>query len=277
MNGQYFSRNGQLLPISDALISVENISYQYGFGVYETIKIRNKTLYFLQQHVERLLQSAKLVYLDHNFTAKQIKVYIHELIKKNNVTSCNIKILLIGGKITSDNFLFILTSSPLFPDKKLYLYGTAISTVSFERFLPNAKTLNMLPSYLFYAEANKQKHYDKLLIDRYGNILEGTRTNVFVIQGNILITPPKDTVLNGITRQTVIAVAKKNGFAVKEEKIPLFSLDDFDGAFLTSTSSKIIPIIQVDNFKFLEISSELKKLMRIYDEFLKTSKGIFVK
>ena len=53
MNEQYFSRNGQLLPISSALISVENISYQYGFGVYETIKIRNKTLYFLQQHVER--------------------------------------------------------------------------------------------------------------------------------------------------------------------------------------------------------------------------------
>jgi len=277
MNEQYFSRNGQLLPISDALISVENISYQYGFGVYETIKIRNGTLYFLQQHVERLLQSAKLIYLDHNFTAKQIEVYVYELIKKNDAINCNVKILLIGGKTTSNNFLFILIFPPLFPNKKLYLYGTVVSTVSFERFLPSAKTLNMLPSYLFYAEANKQKHYDKLLIDRYGNILEGTRTNIFVIQGNALITSPKDTVLNGITRQTVIAVAKKNGFAVKEEKIPLSALDDFDGAFLTSTSSKIIPIIQVDDFKFLKISSELKKLMRIYNEFLKTSKGVFVK
>lgn len=275
MSFEYFSKNGVILPVSDALIPLENIAYQYGFGVYETLKVRNRIIYFVRQHVERLLQSAKIIGLDHAFVHKQIESYIYELNDKLEAQSCNIKILLIGGKTAGDSLLFILPLAPIFPDRKLYTKGATVEAVVYERFLPNAKTLNMLPSYLFYTKAKKNGHYDALFLDKQNNILEGTRTNFFVIKGNTLITPPKEKVLEGVTMQTVIAVATENGFEVKEEEIIYSKLSSFDGAFLTSTSSKIIPIIQIDDLKFSEIPLEVKRLMKLYDEFLDKSKGVF--
>jgi branched-subunit amino acid aminotransferase/4-amino-4-deoxychorismate lyase len=275
MTFQYFSKNGTLLPFSDATIPLENIAYQYGFGVYETLKVRGGILYFAKQHIERLLQSAKIIDLKHMFTPPKINLYIQKVIQKNNVENCNIKILLIGGKEAKDSLLFILPLAPLFPDKKLYSRGATVSTVQYKRFLPNAKTLNMLRSYLYYTKASREGHYDALFLDKKGNILEGSRTNFFAIKGTTLTTPPKEKVLEGVTRQTVIAAAKKSGFVVKEENIPISKLKKIDGAFLTCTSGKIIPLVQVGNLKFPEIPPKLKELMQIYNEFLKASGGIF--
>lgn len=275
MTIQYFSKNGILLPLSVATIPLENIAYQYGFGVYETLKVRNKILYFAKQHIERLLQSAKIIGLKHRFTSLKINLYIQEVIQKNSVENCNIKILLIGGKEAEDALLFILPLAPLFPDKKLYSNGAAVKTVQYERFLPNAKTLDMLRSYLYYTKASRQGHYDVLFLDHKDNVLEGSRTNFFVIKGTTLTTPPKEKVLEGVTRQTVIAAAKKSGFIVKEKTIPFSKLGNFDGAFLTCTSAKIIPLVQIDDLKFPEIPPKLKELMQIYNKFLEASKGLF--
>lgn len=275
MTIQYFSKNGILLPLSDAVIPLGNIAYQYGFGVYETLKVRNKILYFAKQHIERLLQSAKIIDLKHIFTSLKINLYIQGVVQKNSLENCNIKILLIGGREVGDASLFILPLAPLFPDKKLYSRGATAETVQYERFLPNAKTLNMLRSYLYYTKADSLGHYDTLFIDKKGNVLEGSRTNFFVIKGITLTTPPKEKVLEGVTRQTVIAAAKKSGFIVKEENILFSKLGNFDGAFLTCTSGKIIPLVQIDDLKFSEIPPKLKELMQIYNKFLEASKGIF--
>ena len=275
MHFKYCSKNGVIFPLSSAVISLENIEYQYGFGVYETLKVRNKILYFAKQHVDRLLQSASIIWIQHRFIYSKIGNYIREIIDKNAIANCNIKVLLIGGKSANESMLFILPFAPLYPDRKLYAHGVILETVCYERFLPNAKTLNMLPSYLFYTRGKNKGYYDALFIDREKNILEGTRTNFFAIQGNILTTPPKEKVLNGVTKQTVIWVAKKNGFEVREEEISFNNLSSFDGAFLTSTSSKIIPIVQIDSFMFSEIPKDLKRLMKLYNEFLAKSNGIF--
>lgn len=275
MTFKYFSKNGILLPLSQATIPLENIDYQYGFGVYETIKVRNNILYFGKQHINRLLQSAKIINLKHKFTPPKISLYLKKVVQKNNAQNCNIKILLIGGKETKDALLFILPLAPLFPDKKLYSHGATVGTIQYERFLPNAKTLNMLQSYLYYTKASSQRHYDMLFLDNKGNILEGSRTNFFVIKNKTLITPPKEKILEGVTRQTVIAAAKKSGFVIKEKNIPFGTLGTFDGAFLTCTSAKIIPLVKIDNVKFSKITPKLKELMQIYNKFLETSNGIY--
>ena len=264
------------MPLSDATVPLENIAYQYGFGVYETLKVRNKILFFAKQHVERLLQSANIIDLKHTFTLFKINAYLQEVVQKNKVENCNVKILLIGGKKIRDALLFILPLAPLFPDKKLYSHGATVETVQYERFLPNAKTLNMLQSYIYYTKAQEQGHYDALFLDAKNNVLEGSRTNFFVIKDTMLITPTQEKVLKGVTRQTVIAVAKKNGFVVKEEEISFSKLGDFDGAFLTCTSGKIIPLVQINDLKFLQIPPTLKELMQKYNKFLETSKGIFI-
>jgi branched-subunit amino acid aminotransferase/4-amino-4-deoxychorismate lyase len=243
--------------------------------VYETIKLRNNTVYFLKQHVDRLIQSAAIIDLSHEYTHERIIKHITDLVTRNGEANCNIKILLIGGKTAQEALFVILPLAPLYPDRKLYTRGATANTVNYERYLPNAKTLNMLRSYMYYTQAVKLGHYDTLFLDAANNILEGSRTNFFTIKGTTIVTPPKNTVLEGVTRQTVIAVAKKIGYSVEEKEIPLASLHQYDGAFLTSTSTNILPLTQIDTNAFRVIPEAIKSLMKQYDSFLHDSKGIF--
>lgn len=271
----YFSKNGEILPTSEAIVSVQDLHFQYGFGVYESLRVRNSIVYFNDMHVDRLLESAHIIGLEHPNSKDQIITYINDVSKKNNLESSNIKILLIGGKTSEESNLYIFPVQPLYPDRKLYRDGAAVQTVNYQRFMPNAKTLNMLPSYLFFTKARKNGNFDALFMDKDNFILEGTRTNFFVIKNNTLITPHKSLVLDGVIRQTLIAVAQKNGFKIEEDKIPLSNLKDFDGAFLTSTSTKILPLVKIDEFSYPVVPEKLKELMKIYDEFLDTCDGLF--
>lgn len=268
---QFFSKNGQILPIDQAKISLSNIEYSYGFGVYENIKVRNSILYFADQHVERLFKSAEVIDLVHQFKKSQIKQYLEDLSNILKVDSCNMKMLLIGGE---NPLLFIIPLSPHFLDRKLYSQGVKTITFKNERLFPNAKTLNMLLSYIAYKKAKENECYDALLIDSNNNVIEGTRTNFFTIKDNIIFSPPKEKILEGVTKMTVLHVAKKHGFNFKESDIPLSQISKFDCAFLTSTSAKIVPVKQVDDFVFPQIPEKLKELMKIYDGFLNESKGV---
>ena len=261
--------------MNEAVVSVQDLHFQYGFGVYESLRVRKSTVYFVEQHVARLIESAHIIDLHHPYSQEQIIDFIKNVSEKNALESANIKMLLIGGKTAEESTLYIFPVQPMYPDRKLYRDGATVETVRYERFLPNAKTLNMLPSYLFFTKARKNGHYDALLVSNNNDILEGTRTNFFAVKDSVLFTPPKAVVLDGVIRQTLIAVAKKHGFSVKEESIPLESLKNFDGAFLTSTSTKILPLAQIDEFKFGEVPEKVKELMKVYDEFLETSNGVF--
>lgn len=276
MKFQYFSKNGQVLPVEQATVSLFNIEYSYGFGVYETLKVRNEIVYFIDQHLERLEHSARAITLDHPYTKDTIKTYIYDLIKRHgNIEACNIKLLLIGAGKREDATLYIFLSAPLFPDRKLYSQGAKTITVNYQRIFPNAKTLNMLGSYLAYKKAQEQGCYDALLIDEHNHILEGTRTNFFAVKDNVLFTPPTEKVLEGVTRMTVMHVAKNNGFTITENDIKLDEISHYDGTFITSTSTKIIPIRQINETVLPAIPENIKNLMRLYDIFLDTSKGIF--
>lgn len=254
---------------------LSNIEFSYGFGVYENIKVRNGIIYFVKQHIERLSKSAEIIGLTHSFTDQEIATYIQELLEKLELTtdgSVNLKMLLIGGR---EPQLFIIALAPHFPDRKFYSEGVMTMTVEYERYLPQAKTLNMLPSYIAYNKAKDKECYDALLVSKNGTILEGTRTNFFVIKDRELFTPPLDEVLEGVTLQTVIYVAKKLGFVIHEASIPVVQISEYDGAFLTSTSSKIVPIRQIDEH-VLEIPENLRELIAAYDGFLKESNGVFI-
>jgi branched-subunit amino acid aminotransferase/4-amino-4-deoxychorismate lyase len=264
MSFEYFLHNGQLQPVARAVVPLANIEYSYGFGVYETIRVSNGTIYFLDEHCQRLLESAKVIELAHELTTEQVAQYVQELVHKNNVESCNVKILLIGGSAPN---LYIQCLNPRFPDRKFYQTGVHCLVESMERQYPHAKTLNMLPSYLAYRHAQQHGAYDTLLVNRHGHVTEGTRTNFFAIKDRTIVSPPPADILLGVMRSHVIEVARANGFQVNEQPIPLNELSHFDSLFLTSASSKIMPIRSVDNYTW-EISAELKELMASFNSFL---------
>lgn len=273
MDFKYFSRNGSLLPIEEASVPLSNIEYSYGFGVYESIRVSNGIIYFIEDHIERLMESARIIGLIHTLTPESVSSAIAALIAKNEVQTCNVKILLIGARTPEDAQLNILCLNPLFPDKKLYRDGISTVTYEYERAFPHAKTLNMLQSYLAYRKAKEAGAYDALLLDREGRINEGTRTNFFCIKDKTLFSPKEEDILLGVTRKAVLKVAAKHGYEVVQKDIRPADLSEYSGAFLTSTSSKIMPIRSVDDFQFGEQPQALKELIVAFDAFLETCGG----
>jgi len=268
MLGKYFSLNGKLMHKEKALIPIDNIEFTYGFGVYENLKIRKKLLYFPEKHCERILNSANIIGLKTKLNEHQIKKCVVDFIKTIKEESFNIKILMLGNKQDSDLYIFAL--APKFLPKKSYTQGVKVITYHGERQFPQAKTLNMLMSYLAFKKAKKQDSYDALMIEHDGKIREGTRTNFFYTDGKTIFTAPKEQILNGVTRITLLEALEKEKIKVIEKTLSVKDIDKYKGFFLTSTSSKIVPISQINNNK-IEIPEIIKKAIKIYNVYLKDS------
>lgn len=262
---KYFSRNGEILPIEQATISLSNVEYSYGFGVYETVRTGKGQINFGPEHSQRLMESARLINLEHPFSAEFMEQSMTELVAKMEVATANLKVLLIGAPTPEQATLYILCLNPLFPDRKLYREGAHCITQPYERPIPHAKTLNMLQSYLAYRAAKQAGAYDALAINRDGCIVEGTRTNFFVIKDKTITSPPEADILLGVTRDKVLQTARQQGFEITEQAIPLENVNQYDGAFLTSTSTKIMPIRSIDEYRWEAISPALQALMQAFN------------
>jgi len=206
--------------------------------------------------------------LEHSFSDDSIYGTVRKLIEKNGIETCNLKILLIGGRTKEEASIYILALNPLFPDKKLYRDGVKCITYHYERTFPHAKTLSMLGSYLAYRKAKHAGAYDALLINRDRYITESTRTNFFCIQGKTIVSPREEDILPGITRKVLMRVASENGYTIKEGRIALSNVKQYDGAFLTSTSSKLLPVRAIDGIVFPVTPTALRELMILFDAFL---------
>jgi branched-subunit amino acid aminotransferase/4-amino-4-deoxychorismate lyase len=272
MEFKYFSKNGKILPIEQAVIPIGNIEYTYGFGVYESIRVSNDKVFFLKDHIERLIKSAKIIGISHPFEMYFIENSVLDLVKNNKSETYNLKILLIGSSTKEKASLYIFYLNPLFPDKKLYREGAEFITYNYERSFPHAKTLNMLQSYIAYNKARELGSYDALLINHDGFILEGTRTNFFCIKDKTIYTPSEKDILLGVMRKAMLKVALENKYSIVEKNIRPEDLKSYDGAFITSTSSKIIPIKSIDGH-VLSVPDALKELMRLLNNFLESCGG----
>lgn len=267
MTGPYFSDNGNLRPVAEAVVPLDDLAFAYGFGVYETLKVRHGLLYFPDQHEERLWHSARILGLEHPFGPGDFRRFLDELVAANQTDDANLKALLIGGSSAAEARLVILQLAPLFPDRKGYKTGATAITWNGERVYPQAKSLNMLVSYLAYREARRADAYDALLVNRHGCITEGTRTNFFVTDGTTLACAPADQVLEGVTQLTVRRVVRDLGIPLEERPLPLSEQGTWEGAFLTSTSTKILPLRQIDGTSF-PLSPLVEKLRLAYDQWL---------
>lgn len=256
-----------MVPATDAKVSVNSIEFAYGFGVYETLRIKNKKALFAEDHLSRLQKSAEILRLEHDFMSEMIVEFIEDFIANTGDETYNLKMLLIGAAKREDAQLYIFGSNPFFPKDEWYTEGVKVTTAHFERAFPHAKSLNMLQSYLAYRDAKGTGAYDALLINNAGNITEGTRTNFFALKGRTIISPPESEILLGVTRTHVIEIAKQNGFDVIEKDIPLISLREYDGAFITSTSTRILPLKEIGDHSFSGIVSDISELIAAFDTF----------
>jgi branched-chain amino acid aminotransferase len=260
-------RNGELMLERDAQMSLQNIEFLYGFGVYENIRAVDGLPRFVDDHIDRLFHSSEIIALDHPFSKEDIATWVHAIIKESKADALNIKILLLGGKTAEEAQCYIFPLAPKFLDKKLYRDGVRTITVSYERPFPEAKTLGMIGSYIAYKKAQNVGAYDALLLNHRGCLTEGTRTNLFFLNGKTIISAPKAEILLGVTMKHVLKIALEHGFTVEERTTSPVDLSSFDSAFLTSTSSKIVPICSIDDHSF-SIDDALRELMQAFDASL---------
>lgn len=273
MSYPFFILNGEIRPTEDALISLGNIEYSYGFGVYENIRVLHGKALFIQDHIERLLASATTLSLEHIETKDRVEDAIALLLEKNNVDTCNLKLLLVGGATPEKAIFSIQCLNPSFVPDKLYKSGVHCITEKYERLFPQAKTLNMLGSYLAYRKAKRVGAHDALLLDRKDAITEGTRTNLLALQGNEIISPSENDILLGVTRKHVLTVAQGLGFSLSSKDFFPNELSGFDAIFLTSTSSKILPIATVNDLKLPQRWDRLNELMAAFNEYIDREKS----
>lgn len=237
-------RNGTLIPEEEAVLPVTRREVFFNFSVYESLKVLRGAALFVEDHLERLFESARILELAHSFDAAEVVESIDKLAEADSLEEATIKLLLVGG----DEPLYIVYSSPLptYPDE-YYKKGISVITCPGERILPRAKSNCLLLNYLAGRAASRAGAMEALLVDRNGMATEGTRSNLFAVCGGAVVTAEED-VLYGVTRKHVLEISKREGMDLCFEKLPLQALTDgtCSELFISSTSMGAMPISLVD-------------------------------
>jgi len=234
--------------------------------VYEVIRIIEGIPLFLEEHFGRLNHSLKIQDWKPAMEFEEFKDQIHQLIKLNQQEYGNVKFeFSSSGDETYWVFSFIPHSYPTPED---YRNGVRTDLVFDERKNPNAKVVQNKIREKSNQMIKEHNLFEILLVNRNGLITEGSRSNVFFVKDGIFYTAPSSMVLVGITRQKVMECLKILKFSVIEEAVSASQLAQFDAAFLTGTSPKVLPIRSIVNQEFNVQLMSVEKLIERYNNMI---------
>jgi branched-chain amino acid aminotransferase len=251
--------NGKFVPKNEARTSIYDHGFLYGDGVFEGIRAYNGRVFRLDEHLDRMYDSAKAIDLAIPLSKEEMKNAIIETLKKNKLRDAYIRPIVTRGdgdlgldprKCPKPN-VFIITQewSAMYGD--LYEKGLVGVTVGIRRnapeaLPPNIKSLNYLNNILAKIEANVKGGDEAIMIDVHGNVSEGSGDNIFIVKNHKILTPPALNNLRGITRAAAIELADKEGIDLTETNLGLFDIYTADEVFVTGTAAEIAPITKID-------------------------------
>ena len=253
--------NNSIVPTSVA----QNAYFVGKTTVYEVIRIIDSCPLFIEDHLDRLQKSATLLNVQLWLSVSQIQSKIAEFIKHESIEIGNLK---LQFTFDGDNSFFLLYQSRhSYPTLEMYKEGVTTKTLKIERENPNAKNIQSFHSIAqtFIAENNL---YEAILVDKDENITEGSKSNIFFLKNNTIITAFASDVLLGITRKYVMQAAQLLNIKIEERKIALHELQIFDAAFISGTSPKILPIKNIDANVFETNNVLLEQLMSKLDSLM---------
>ncbi len=269
--------NGEFFPKSEAKISVFDHGLLYGDGVFEGIRSYNCLVFKLKEHLDRLYESAHTLMLEIPNTKEEMTEIVLETLRANQLRDSYVRVVVTRGtgdlgldpqKCKKATVFVIADKITLYPEK-MYRQGMDIITVPTVRNLPEAvnpaiKSLNYLNNILAKIEANNSGYIEALMLNHQGYVAECTGDNIFIVKERILLTPPTYVgVLEGITRQAIIDLARRNDIPVQEKLLTRHDLFNADESFLTGTAAEVIPVVKIDgrvigNGKPGKVTSKLK-------------------
>ncbi len=252
--------DGEFLPKAEAKVSVFDHGLLYGDGVFEGIRSYNGRVFKLDEHLERLYDSAKSIMLQIPIPIETMKETVLETLRRNHLSEAYIRLVVTRGvgdlgldpdKCPKPSIIIIADKIALYP-QKFYEEGLEIVTASVRRnyseaINPRIKSLNYLNNILAKIEGKQSGSEEVLMLNAEGHVVECSGDNIFWIKNEVLVTPPVHIgILEGVTRNSVIDLARDAEMRVEERVFTRHDLYIADECFLTGTAAEVIPVVKID-------------------------------
>jgi branched-chain amino acid aminotransferase len=279
--------NGEFVPWASASVHVLSHGLHYGTGVFEGIRAyetdRGTAVFRHREHLERLVRSAELYYMELPYSADELRETTHELIRRNGLASCYIRPLAFRGY--GEMGLFA-QSAPIDVIVAVWPWGAYLGEegkrsgirckvsswrgISGDSLIPQAKACGQyLNSILAKVESANAGYDEAILLDVHGNVSEGSGENVFIVRDGVLVTPGQtSSILDGITRRSVIQIATDLGYPVTERDIARSEVLLADEVFLTGTAAELVPVREVDDHVIGEPGEITRVIQAKFDDAL---------
>ncbi len=251
---KYVLHNGALIAAEEAQLPISRREVLFSFGIYESLKVRAGVPLFVNEHLDRLSESARILDLQHSYDPDHFIEAIMRLVDANELDEATLRIQMFGG---DEPFYYVVPFPlPHYPD---WYYEEGVPTISYEgeRVMPRAKSNCLLLNYIALREAQRQDAVEALLVNRDGNALEGTRSNLYAYRGGIVYTPEED-VLYGVTRKHILEWCGQAGYTVEYTPLSLDAMlrREYEGLFISSTSMGAVPVQYIDRIEMPLLQSQ---------------------
>lgn len=254
------SIGGKFYDKADAKISVFDHGLLYGDGIFEGIRSYAGRIFRLERHIDRLFESGRAIQLEVPMSRAELAQRVVDTLAINNIQDGYVRLVVTRGagslgldprKTTDPQVIIIADSISLYP-AELYEHGLKIITAGTMRNHPSAlnprvKSLNYLNSILAKIEGTNAGCLEALMLNHKGEVAECTGDNIFVVRAGAVHTPSIDAgILEGITREAVIELAREAGLQVVERTMDRHDIYTADECFLTGTAAEVVPVVELD-------------------------------
>jgi len=250
--------NGRLVPTGQALLSAFDYGFLYGYGLFETMRAYNGTIFRLEQHLERLIKGAHLLGFGRSLSGKSLADACNETLAENSLKSARVRLTVSAGigdgmpdpEACSSPTVMVVARE--YSPRTTATYGRGFSAVISrwrrcqDSALGGIKSLSYVENLLAKFDAQRQGVEEALFLDGRGLLLEGSMSNVFIVREGALATPRPPGILPGITRGDVLNLARSLATLVEERDIALQDLFSAQEAFLTNSVIEVMPLTKVD-------------------------------
>ena len=279
--------NNELVDWQDVKLHVLSHGLHYGSCVFEGLRVYDGEIFKLEEHTDRFFYSAKRMDIKIPYSKDEINQATKKIVSVQNVQNGYIRpfawrgseMMAVSAQNTKIHVAIATWEWGTYFDPKLKLEGIKLNISKWRRPAPNTIPWDTKASGLYMIctlskhEAERQGYSDSLMLDHEGNIAEATGANIFFKDKNgDLHTPIPDSFLDGITRRTVIEIAKSKNINVNERKISPDELSNFVGCFLTGTAAEITPVSKISNHEY-KVCNVILDLSESYDKLVRKKKA----
>jgi D-alanine transaminase len=277
--------NGRYVPHREACVHIEDRGYQFADGVYEVVAVQAGRMVDEGWHLDRLERSLSELSMDMPMGRRALSHVLRETIRRNRVRNGIVYLQVTRGVSRRDHGFpgghvrpaLVITARRMAPTAKTWVeQGVRVVSVPDIRWgRCDIKTVGLLPNVLAKQAARSAGAYEAWQVDENGYVTEGSSTNAWIVDGDgtFITRPAENAILNGITRQRLIALARAAGFKVEERPFTLDEAKQAREAFLTSTTSYVLPIVEIDDTVIGNgrPGSRSLELRQLYETFMQSA------